>query len=96
MVLSYDDGPSEYTDTLLDILAAQNQKATLCMVGRYDRDKTGSILFDWIANTAFSRHLQARTSPSTPTLSSVLLRTATISASTPTPTCTSLRSLLAK
>jgi hypothetical protein len=35
MVLSYDDGPSEYTDTLLDILSAQKQKATLCMVGRY-------------------------------------------------------------
>lgn len=33
VVLSYDDGPSEYTDTLLDILAAQGQKATLCVVG---------------------------------------------------------------
>ncbi|KAI9021291.1 hypothetical protein DFJ74DRAFT_633527 [Hyaloraphidium curvatum] len=33
-VLSYDDGPSNYTSDLLDILARYNTKATLCMVGR--------------------------------------------------------------
>lgn len=35
MVLSYDDGPSNYTAELLDILDQQGAKATLCMVGQY-------------------------------------------------------------